>query len=92
MEQTTAKAIANLQRLAEAFAERRRQLAAGIDLTEAQWRVLEEVGDEDFLPSLFARRSRSRLPPCRGRCGNCSSGVWSAAASARKMGAIDATS
>jgi DNA-binding MarR family transcriptional regulator len=52
----TAIAIANLQRLAAVFTDRRRQLAAGIDLTEAQWRVLEEVGDENFLPSLFARR------------------------------------
>lgn len=50
------RAIASLQRLAEAFAERRRQLAAEADLTETQWRVLEEVGGEDFLPSMFARR------------------------------------
>lgn len=50
------RAIASLQRLAEAFAERRRQLAATAGLTETQWRVLEEVGGEDFLPSMFARR------------------------------------
>ena len=50
------RAIASLQRLAETFAERRRQLAAAAHLTETQWRVLEEVGGEDFLPSMFARR------------------------------------
>ena len=49
------RAIASLQRLAEAFAERRRQLAAEADLTETQWRVLEEVGGDGFLPSMFAR-------------------------------------
>ena len=66
MDETTATAIANLQRLADTFTERRRQLAAGIDLTEGQWRVLEEVGDEDFLPSLFARR-RSITPAAVSR-------------------------
>lgn len=50
------RAIAELQRLAETFAERRRQLAQEADLTETQWRVLEEVEGEDFLPSMFARR------------------------------------
>lgn len=50
------QAIAHLQRLAEAFGERRRQLAAEAGLTETQWRVLEEVEGEDFLPSMFARR------------------------------------
>ncbi len=50
------RAIASLQRLAEAFAERRRQLAAEARLTETQWRVLDEVGGENFLPSMFARR------------------------------------
>lgn len=49
-------AIESLQRLAELFAERRRQLAREAGLTEAQWRMLEEVAAEDFLPSLFARR------------------------------------
>ena len=51
------RAITSLQRLTGAFAERRRQLAAESGLTETQWRVLEEVGGEDFLPSMFARRS-----------------------------------
>lgn len=50
------RAIAALQRLADGFALRRRQLAASADLTEAQWRLLEEVDDADFMPSMFARR------------------------------------
>jgi DNA-binding MarR family transcriptional regulator len=49
-------AIASLQRVAELFAERRRQLAREAGLTEAQWRVLEEAAGEDFMPSMFARR------------------------------------
>lgn len=49
------RAIASLQRLAEIFAERRRQLAAVVGLTEAQWRVLEEIDGDSFLPSMFAR-------------------------------------
>lgn len=49
-------AIASLQRLAELFAERRRQLAREAELTETQWRVLEEAEGEDFMPSMFARR------------------------------------
>jgi DNA-binding MarR family transcriptional regulator len=49
-------AIAALQRLADAFALRRRQLAASADLSEAEWRLLQEVEDADFIPSMFARR------------------------------------
>src|SRR5262245_19079440 len=49
-------AIAELQRLCEVFALRRRQLAAEVELTESQWRLLEEIADEGFMPSLFARR------------------------------------
>jgi len=49
-------AIASLQRLAELFAERRRQLARDAGLTETQWRLLEEAEGEDFMPSMFARR------------------------------------
>jgi DNA-binding MarR family transcriptional regulator len=52
----THRAIASLQRLSELFVERRRQLARQAGLTEAQWRVLEEIGEESFVPSLFARR------------------------------------
>lgn len=51
-----AEAIASLQRLCEVFVLRRRQLAADAGLTEAQWRLLEEIAEEDFMPSLFARR------------------------------------
>lgn len=50
------RAIAALQRLAEGFALRRRQLAGEVGLTEAQWRVLDEIAGEDFMPSMFARR------------------------------------
>jgi DNA-binding MarR family transcriptional regulator len=54
-------ALAALQRLADAFAHRRAQLAQAAGLSEAQWRVLEQVAAEDFMPSLFARR-RARSP------------------------------
>jgi len=50
------EAIAALQRLVELFSLRRRQLAAEAGLSEAQWRLLEEVAGESFMPSLFARR------------------------------------
>lgn len=54
-------AIAALQRLAELFIERRRQLAREVGLSEAEWRLLEEIAAERFMPSLFARR-RERTP------------------------------
>lgn len=47
--------ILSLQELADLFAWRRRQLAAEAGLRESEWRVLEEVASEHFLPSLFAR-------------------------------------
>ena len=50
------QAIAALQRLCELFALRRQQLATGAGLTESQWRLLEEIADESFMPSMFARR------------------------------------
>src|SRR5262245_36783125 len=50
------QAIAALQRLCELFALRRQQLAADVGLTESQWRLLEEIADEAFMPSMFARR------------------------------------
>jgi DNA-binding MarR family transcriptional regulator len=49
-------AIGALQRLAELFLERRRQLAQEVGLSEAEWRLLEEISAERFMPSLFARR------------------------------------
>ena len=54
-------AVAALQRLADAFALRRAQLAQSAGLSEAQWRVLEQIAAEDFMPSLFARR-RAQSP------------------------------
>ena len=50
------QAIAALQRLCELFAVRRQQLAADAGITESQWRLLEEIADEAFMPSMFARR------------------------------------
>ena len=49
-------AIAALQRLSEIFALRRRQLASEVGIPESQWRLLEEIAGEDFMPSMFARR------------------------------------
>jgi DNA-binding MarR family transcriptional regulator len=49
-------AIAALQRLCELFTLRRQQLAADAGLTESEWRLLEEIADEAFMPSMFARR------------------------------------
>jgi DNA-binding MarR family transcriptional regulator len=50
------RAIATLQRLADLFTERREQLAREAALSVPQWRVLEEIATEHFMPSLFARR------------------------------------
>lgn len=49
-------AIRSLQRLTDLFRERRRQLAREVDLSEAQWRLLEEIAGDEFMPSMFARR------------------------------------
>jgi DNA-binding MarR family transcriptional regulator len=49
-------AIEGLARLADVFDRRRRQLAGVVGLTDTQWRLLEEIAREDFMPSLFARR------------------------------------
>ena len=49
-------AIAALGRLADVFALRRRLLAREAGLSLAQWRLLEEIAGEAFMPSLFARR------------------------------------
>ena len=49
-------AIRALQRLSDVFARRRTQLAQAAGLSEAQWRVLEEIEAEGFMPSLFARQ------------------------------------
>ena len=52
----TLDAIQSLQRLTDLFRERRLQLADSIGLSEAQWRLLEEIDGETFMPSMFARR------------------------------------
>jgi len=59
-------AIDALQRLAELMDRRRRQLAEVVGLSDPQWRVLEQIGRDDFLPSLFAR-SRECSPAAVSR-------------------------
>ena len=53
------EAIACLARLSDAYTGRRQELAAGVGLTEQQWSVLDEIENEQFMPSLFARRRES---------------------------------
>ena len=60
------RAIEGLQRLTELFERRRAQLAREAGLSDAQWRVLDEIGREDFMPSLFAR-SRETHPAAVSR-------------------------
>ena len=57
--ETIHRSIAQLQRLAELFQHRRHQLARSAGLSEQQWRVLEEISTEHFIPSLFARSRES---------------------------------
>jgi DNA-binding MarR family transcriptional regulator len=57
--ETIHQSIAQLQRLAELFQQRRQQLARRAGLSEQQWRVLEEISTEHFIPSLFARSRES---------------------------------
>lgn len=45
--------------MADLFALRREQLARSVGLTVQQWHVLEEISDEHFMPSMFARRRES---------------------------------
>jgi len=49
------RAIEELQRLAQVFSWRREQLASAVGLSDAQWRVLDQIASDDFMPSLFAR-------------------------------------
>jgi len=49
------EAVEALMRLSELALRRRRKLAREAGLSDRQWRVLEEIHDEHFLPSLFAR-------------------------------------
>jgi len=60
------RAIETLQRLAEVFDWRREQLASAAGLSDAQWRVLEQIASDDFMPSLFAR-SRACSPAAVSR-------------------------
>jgi DNA-binding MarR family transcriptional regulator len=57
--ETIHQSIAQLQRLAELFQQRRQQLARRAGLSEQQWRVLEEISTEHFIPSMFARSRES---------------------------------
>jgi len=50
------QAIEALQGLVEVFEDRREALARSVGLSPTQWQVLEQVGRDDFMPSLFARR------------------------------------
>lgn len=50
------RTIEALQALVEVFEDRREALARTAGLSPAQWQVLEQVGRDDFMPSLFARR------------------------------------
>lgn len=54
--ETIHEAIAALQRLSDLFNERREQIARGAGLSVRQWRILEEIATEHFMPSLFAER------------------------------------
>lgn len=48
-------AVEGLGRLTEVMERRRQQLAREVGLSPQQWRVLEGIAREDFMPSLFAR-------------------------------------
>ena len=54
--ETIHRAISVLQRLSDLFGERREQIARESGLTVAQWRLLEEIATEHFMPSMFAQR------------------------------------
>src|SRR5690349_16595176 len=58
-QKTIHRSIAQLQKLSDLLVERRRQLALSVDLSEAQWAVLEEISTEHFIPSLFAKSRES---------------------------------
>jgi DNA-binding MarR family transcriptional regulator len=59
-------AIAGLRRLADLFERRRQQLARSVGLSDAEWRVLEEISSAHFMPSLFAQ-SRAAHPAAVSR-------------------------
>jgi DNA-binding MarR family transcriptional regulator len=49
------RAIEAMTVLAELFGRRREALARDAGITIEQWRVLEEISTEHFIPSMFAR-------------------------------------
>src|SRR3984957_429530 len=49
------RAIEAMTALAEIFERRREVLARDASITIEQWRVLEEISTEHFIPSMFAR-------------------------------------
>lgn len=51
----TWRAIEQVQQLSALFIKRRGQLAGRVGITVAQWRMLEGIATEHFMPSLFAR-------------------------------------
>jgi len=53
--ETIHRSIAHVQRLTDLLQQRRQQLAKRVGLSEQQWRVLEEISTEHFIPSLFAK-------------------------------------
>lgn len=53
------EAIVCLGRLTAVYGARRQELAERVGLTEQQWSVLDEIENEAFMPSLFARRRES---------------------------------
>ncbi|HUA32540.1 MAG TPA: MarR family transcriptional regulator [Candidatus Binataceae bacterium] len=53
------EAIEQLRALAEVFERRRAALARGAGLTVEQWRALEAIATEHFMPSMFARGRKS---------------------------------
>ena len=52
-------AVSCLRQLTDLFRQRRQELAAGVGLSEQQWAVLDEIANEDFMPSMFARQRDS---------------------------------
>jgi DNA-binding MarR family transcriptional regulator len=53
------EAIEQFSALADVFERRRETLARGAALTVEQWRTLEAVASEHFMPSMFARGRKS---------------------------------
>lgn len=53
------EAVESLGRLADVMERRRQQLARQVGLTPQQWRTLEGITQQGFLPSLFARERES---------------------------------